>query len=141
MESSTSTPNTTTDYYDSLAINFNKRKRKRFSRRLQREGTPINCGKRRSSVSDAGLLSVSGCSFDCTTNSDKLEVTKILTETDIATECDQTPVKPQFSMRYNHFMDFYNTESNYVGILETIVKVNLKEKHTRMLILQIMNSL
>lgn len=27
------------------------------------------------------------------------------------------------SMRRNHFMDFFYTESNYVGILETIRKV------------------
>lgn len=35
---------------------------------------------------------------------------------------ETTPAK-KFSMRHNHFMDFYHTESNYVGILETIVKL------------------
>lgn len=108
-----------------MAINFNKRKRKRFSQRLQREGNAISCGKRRSSVSDAGLLSVSSSFFDCTTNSEKLDATKILTEADMTAECDQIPDKIQFSMRFNHFMDFFNTESNYVGILDTIVKVNM----------------
>lgn len=127
MGSFASTPNTTSDCHDYLSINFNKRKRKRFSQRLQREGTPITCGKRRSSVSDAGLLSVSSSFFDCTTNSDKLETVKILTEADITNECDQTPAKTQFSMRFNHFMDFFNTESNYVGILETIMKVIIQK--------------
>ena len=27
------------------------------------------------------------------------------------------------SMRYNHFMDLFGTETNYVGILHTIVSV------------------
>lgn len=124
MDSFASTPNTTADGYNSLAINFNKRKRKRFSQRVQCEGTPIGGGKRRSSVSDAGLLSVSSSFFDCTTNSDKLEAVKVLTEVDVTNECDLTSANMQFSMRFNHFMDFFNTESNYVGILETIMKVN-----------------
>lgn len=36
------------------------------------------------------------------------------------------------SMRWNHFMDFFNTESNYVKILETICKV-FKEPLEKML--------
>lgn len=36
------------------------------------------------------------------------------------------------SMRRNHFMDFFHTESNYVGILETICKV-FKEPLEKML--------
>lgn len=36
---------------------------------------------------------------------------------------EHTPKKK--SMRYNHFMDLFGTESNYVGILHTIVSVGL----------------
>lgn len=86
------------------------------------EGTPLGSGKRRSSVSDAGLLSVSGSFFDCTTSPDKLESGKLLTEPETSV-CEQTPAKKS-SMRFNHFMDFYSTESNYVGILDTIVNVS-----------------
>ncbi|XP_053956531.1 protein ECT2 isoform X1 [Anastrepha ludens] len=121
LESIANTPNT--DRRDSLPISFNKRKRKRFSQRIQFEGTPIGSGKRRSSVSDAGLLSVSGSFFDCTASPDKLEAGKLHGETHIETPtvCETTPAKK--SMRFNHFMDFFSTESNYVGILDTIVKL------------------
>ncbi|TMW51769.1 hypothetical protein DOY81_003150 [Sarcophaga bullata] len=119
LDSIANTPNC--DRRDSLPISFNKRKRKRFSQRLQLEGTPLGSGKRRSSVSDAGLLSVSGSFFDCTTSPDKLESGKLLAEPETST-CEQTPSK-KTSMRFNHFMDFYSTESNYVGILDTIVNL------------------
>ncbi|XP_039964790.1 protein ECT2 isoform X2 [Bactrocera tryoni] len=121
LDSIANTPNT--DRRDSLPISFNKRKRKRFSQRIQFEGTPIGSGKRRSSVSDAGLLSVSGSFFDCTTSPDKLEPGKLHNEVHIETPtvCESTPAKK--SMRFNHFMDFFSTESNYVGILDTIVKL------------------
>ncbi|XP_038117927.1 protein ECT2 isoform X2 [Culex quinquefasciatus] len=115
------------DRRDSLPISFNKRKRKRLSHRTPAggEGTPLGAGKRRSSVSDAGLLSVSGSFLDCTTSPDqnKHEGSKknaIIAETADAS-IDQT-IKSQ-SMRHNHFMDFYHTESNYVGILDTIVNL------------------
>lgn len=119
MDSITNTPNT--DRRDSLPISFNKRKRKRFSQRIQLEGTPLGSGKRRSSVSDAGLLSVSNSFFDCTTSPDKLEVDKLHHAEPEAS--DATPAKK--SMRFNHFMDFFTTESNYVGILDTILNVSL----------------
>ncbi|XP_055841172.1 protein ECT2 isoform X5 [Episyrphus balteatus] len=126
LDSIANTPNT--DRRDSLPISFNKRKRKRFSQRLQLEGTPIGSGKRRSSVSDAGLLSVSGSFFDSTASPDKIESAgKLISEPESATE--QTPKNK--SMRFNHFMDFFSTESNYVGILDTIVhlfKNPLEEK-------------
>ncbi|XP_017074033.1 protein ECT2 isoform X3 [Drosophila eugracilis] len=117
LDSITNTPNT--DRRDSLPISFNKRKRKRFSQRIQLEGTPLGSGKRRSSVSDAGLLSVSNSLFDCTTSPDKLESDKLLHAEPEA--IDTTPAKK--SMRFNHFMDFYTTESNYVGILDTILNL------------------
>lgn len=51
---------------DSLPVSFNKRKRKRFSIRAAADLTPLGAsGKRRSSVSDAGL-SVSGSFLDYT---------------------------------------------------------------------------
>ncbi|XP_017122138.1 protein ECT2 isoform X1 [Drosophila elegans] len=117
LDSITNTPNT--DRRDSLPISFNKRKRKRFSQRIQLEGTPLGSGKRRSSVSDAGLLSVSNSFFDCTTSPDKLEAEKLLHAEPEASET--TPAKK--SMRFNHFMDFFTTESNYVGILDTILNL------------------
>ncbi|XP_016973168.1 protein ECT2 isoform X4 [Drosophila rhopaloa] len=117
LDSITNTPNT--DRRDSLPISFNKRKRKRFSQRIQLEGTPLGSGKRRSSVSDAGLLSVSNSFFDCTTSPDKLEADKLLHAEPEASE--STPAKK--SMRFNHFMDFFTTESNYVGILDTILNL------------------
>ncbi|KAH8365725.1 hypothetical protein KR093_003820, partial [Drosophila rubida] len=117
LDSITNTPST--DRRDSLPISFNKRKRKRFSQRIQLEGTPLGSGKRRSSVSDAGLLSVSNSFFDCTTSPDKLENDKLLHAEPEASEA--TPTKK--SMRFNHFMDFFTTESNYVGILDTILNL------------------
>lgn len=95
---------------DSL-INYSakaQRKRKRLSR-IVLDGTPASAGKRRSSISDAGILSES--LIDYTASPDKNDSVK-----------DEMP-REKFSMRHNHFMDFYHTESNYVGILETIFKL------------------
>lgn len=126
LDSIANTPGT--DRRDSLPISFNKRKRKRFSQRIQAEGTPLGSGKRRSSVSDAGLLSVSGSFLDCTASPDKHEpAVKVIPENEVIVEA----APKNKSMRYNHFTDFYHTESNYVGILDTIVnlfKIPLEEK-------------
>lgn len=123
LDSITNTPSA--DRRDSLPISFNKRKRKRFSQRIQLEGTPLGSGKRRSSVSDAGLLSVSNSFFDCTTSPDKLENDKLI----LHAEPEVTEATPsKRSMRFNHFMDFFTTESNYVGILDTILNVSLLRK-------------
>lgn len=104
---------------DSL-INYSakaQRKRKRLSRIVIDSGTPVSAGKRRSSISDAGILSES--LIDCTTSPDKNDSIKLNDANDAASDyCAK-----KFSMRHNHFMDFYHTESNYVGILETIVKL------------------
>lgn len=127
MESIAITPGSCNDLgerRDSL-INYSSkahRKRKRLSR-IAVDGTPISSGKRRSSVSDAGLLSVSGSFIDCTVSPEKSECGKLV-------ELESTielPMK-KFSMRHNHFMDFYNTESNYVRILDTIVMVHKSKK-------------
>lgn len=96
---------------DSL-INYSAkaaRKRKRLSR-IVLDGTPASAGKRRSSISDAGLLSES--LIDYTASPDKSESVK-----------EDVNDYKKFSMRHNYFMDFYHTESNYVGILETIFKL------------------
>ncbi|XP_063700472.1 protein ECT2 isoform X2 [Culicoides brevitarsis] len=117
---------------DSYPISFNKRKRKRLSQRILGDGTPVGSGtnKRRSSVSDAGLLSVSGSFLDCTATPEKHDGSKvIITDKDSSHEL---PSAKQMSMRRNHFMDFFHTESNYVGILETICKV-FKEPLEKML--------
>lgn len=64
LESIAQTPNS--ERRDSLPVSFNKRKRKRFSIRAAADLTPLSAsGKRRSSVSDAGL-SVSGSFLDYT---------------------------------------------------------------------------
>ncbi|KAL9906287.1 protein ECT2 isoform X1 [Glossina fuscipes] len=115
LHSIANTPNT--DRRDSLPISFNNRKRKHF---LQSEGSPSASKQRHSS--DAHLLSVSsGSFFDCTSSPDKLETGIILNEPE-SSVCEETPAK-KCSMRFNHFMEFYTTESNYVGILDTIVNL------------------
>ncbi|XP_037958476.1 protein ECT2 isoform X2 [Teleopsis dalmanni] len=119
LNSIANTPNT--DRRESLPISFNKRKRRLFSQRQHPESTPRGSGKRRSSISEAGLLSVSNSFFDCTASPDKLESGKLYNESESSTCELTTPSKK--SMRFNHFMDFYNTESNYVGILDTIVNL------------------
>lgn len=87
---------------DSL-INYSaktQRKRKRLSR-IVLEGTPSSAGKRRSSVSDAGILSES--LIDYTPSPDKNESVKTIDEEISIQEAKK------FSMRHNHFMDFYHT--------------------------------
>uniref|UniRef100_A0A8W7P427 Protein ECT2 n=1 Tax=Anopheles coluzzii TaxID=1518534 RepID=A0A8W7P427_ANOCL len=132
LESIAHTP--VVDRRDSLPVSFNKRKRKRLSQRTPADGgsggTPLGVGKRRSSVSDAGLLSVSGSFLDCTVSPDKHESSKKNAIPDSAkASADQQQQQQQQqsgktqSMRHNHFMDFFHTESNYVGILDTIVKL------------------
>ncbi|XP_046989206.1 protein ECT2 isoform X4 [Schistocerca americana] len=92
------------------------RKRKRLrdvaSRLLQQNESPA-IHKRRSSVSDAGLLSMSGSFLDsCSATPDKQdEVEAVLSE---------TPRK-NLSPRQQVFFELLQTESNYVGILDTIM--------------------
>lgn len=104
---------------DSL-INYSakaQRKRKRLSR-LVLDGTPnLSSGKRRSSISDAGILSES--LIDYTASPDKNDSAKLNEPCDVTLDY----IAKKFSMRHNHFMDFYHTEFNYVKILETIEKI------------------
>lgn len=103
---------------DSLINNSAKtqRKRKRLSR-VVLESTPGSANKRKSSTSDGGILSDS--LIDYTASPDKNDSVKLNENVSVMPAVD---VK-KFSMRRNHFMDFYHTESNYVSILETIVNL------------------
>ncbi|XP_070509513.1 protein ECT2 [Chironomus tepperi] len=101
---------------DSLINSSSKvqRKRKRLSR-VVLESTPGSAGKRKSSTSDAGILSDS--LIDYTASPDKSDCGKLNENISTEQSCKK------YSMRRNHFMDFYHTESNYVGILETIMNL------------------
>lgn len=87
-----------------------------------KEDAPVDSSKRRSSVSDAGLLSISGSFLDATVSPDKHEMGSggISLQNSELSMNEQQSTKNK-SMRFNHFTDFYQTESNYVGILDTIV--------------------
>lgn len=102
---------------DSLINSSSKvqRKRKRLSR-VVLDSTPSSAGKRKSSTSDAGILS-SDSFIDYTASPDKSDCGKLNENLSTEQSCKK------YSMRRNHFMDFYHTESNYVGILETIMNV------------------
>lgn len=104
---------------------MNKRKRKRLSQKPIKEecSTPKTTGKRRSSVSDAGLLSMSGSFLDCTVSPGKHNATRG-DEKLLHPASPPSAIAPAVkSMRFNHFMDFFQTETNYVGILDIIDKV------------------
>ncbi|KAF7287575.1 epithelial cell transforming 2 pebble isoform X2 [Rhynchophorus ferrugineus] len=105
-ESQTATPSSTS-----------RRKRKRIQETvkllLQQSQSPAT-HKRRSSVSDAGLLSVSGSFLDCTASpNDKALLDKA-----------ESKEAPQItSARHQVFLELVQTESNYVEILSIIVKL------------------
>lgn len=122
LESIAESATPSADRRESLPVSFsshhhnNKRKRKLLSQKVH-ETTPSGSGKRRSSVSDAGLLSASGSLLDYTASPSVLKF-------DGKKSLDTSATEPKKkSMRYNHFMDLFGTESNYVGILHTIVSV------------------
>ncbi|XP_015188029.1 PREDICTED: protein ECT2 isoform X2 [Polistes dominula] len=95
-----------------------RRKRKRLAETLSslvQNGTDSPAvHKRRSSVSDAGHLSVSGSFLDCTASSDK----QLLDEVE-AVNADGA--RKNRSPRHQVFLELVQTESNYVGILSTIM--------------------
>ncbi|XP_075983082.1 epithelial cell transforming 2 pebble isoform X6 [Anticarsia gemmatalis] len=83
--------------------------------------------KRRSSVGDAVLLSLSGNLLDCTPSPDGKQLLE-------ESEVPDTVVRKLLSPRQQVFMELLQTESNYVGILHTIVtmfKQPLEEMRTR----------
>ncbi|XP_020707804.1 protein ECT2 isoform X7 [Athalia rosae] len=97
-----------------------RRKRKRLAETLsslvQNGADSPAVHKRRSSISDAGHLSVSGSFLDCTSSPDKQldaipEVEAASTET----------TRKNLSPRHQVFLELVTTESNYVGILSTIM--------------------
>ncbi|CAD6222211.1 GSCOCG00000821001-RA-CDS [Cotesia congregata] len=98
-----------------------RRKRKRLAETLsslvQNGADSPAVHKRRSSISDAGHLSVSGSFLDCTASPDKQmldEVEAVNTET----------ARKNLSPRHQVFLELVQTESNYVGILSTIMTVS-----------------
>ncbi|XP_043480060.1 protein ECT2 isoform X2 [Leptopilina heterotoma] len=97
-----------------------RRKRKRLAETISslvQNGTDSPAvHKRRSSISDAGHLSVSGSFLDCTTSPEK----QLLDEVEaVNTEAARKNLSP----RYQVFLELVQTESNYVGILNTIMNL------------------
>ncbi|XP_057663730.1 protein ECT2 [Diorhabda carinulata] len=90
-----------------------RRKRKLLLSSLVHPQSPA-VTKRRSSVSDAGLLSVSGSFLDCTTSPSK-EISDGVEPAGI-----DTPRKG-FTQRHRVFLELVQTETNYVDILHTIM--------------------
>lgn len=96
-----------------------RRKRKRLHETLSslvHQQSPA-LHKRRSSVSDAGLLSVSGSFLDCTAGSPSKE-------TDGTEPVVDTPRKG-LTARQQVFLELLQTETNYVDILHTIMTVSI----------------
>ncbi|XP_055380892.1 protein ECT2 [Condylostylus longicornis] len=121
LDSIANTPGTDS-HRDSLPISF-KRKRKRFLQRLLPDKSVIGTNKRRSSITDGGLLSASNSFLDYTVSPDKYHDSGVCNKTTNENDVVVEPSPKNRSMRYNHFMDFYNTESNYVGILSTVKNI------------------
>lgn len=115
-------PNQRRDSHQATPSSASRRKRKRLHDTLQslanHQPSP-GLHKRRSSVSDAGLLSVSGSFLDCTASPDKGIVDG--NETTVVVE---TPRKG-LTARQQVFLELVQTESNYVNILHTIMTVSV----------------
>ncbi|XP_015188034.1 PREDICTED: protein ECT2 isoform X6 [Polistes dominula] len=98
-----------------------RRKRKRLAETLSslvQNGTDSPAvHKRRSSVSDAGHLSVSGSFLDCTASSDK----QLLDDIPEVEAVNADGARKNRSPRHQVFLELVQTESNYVGILSTIM--------------------
>ncbi|XP_043677771.1 protein ECT2 isoform X10 [Vespula pensylvanica] len=98
-----------------------RRKRKRLAETLSslvQNGTDSPAvHKRRSSVSDAGHLSVSGSFLDCTASPDK----QLLDDIPEVEAVNAESTRKNRSPRHQVFLELVQTESNYVGILSTIM--------------------
>ncbi|XP_034949058.1 protein ECT2 isoform X5 [Chelonus insularis] len=98
-----------------------RRKRKRLADTLSslvQNGTDSPAvHKRRSSISDAGHLSVSGSFLDCTASPDKQMLDDIPEVEAVTAESTRKNLSP----RHQVFLELVQTESNYVGILSTIM--------------------
>lgn len=110
-------PNSRRDSHIATPSSASRRKRKRLHETLSSLAHQQSPGlhKRRSSVSDAGLLSVSGSFLDCTTSPEKAAI-------DGTQQVTDTPRKG-LTARQQVFLELLQTETNYVNILETIVTV------------------
>uniref|UniRef100_A0A1B6G064 Protein ECT2 n=1 Tax=Cuerna arida TaxID=1464854 RepID=A0A1B6G064_9HEMI len=102
-----------------VAVATRARKRKRLQDAVARlaSGSSVtpNTNKRRSSVSDAGLLSVSGSFVDCTSPGN----TSITGEVDSVAGDSPLSLK-NLSPRHQVFLELVQTEFNYVNTLNTI---------------------
>nr|XP_031831162.1 protein ECT2 isoform X5 [Nomia melanderi] len=98
-----------------------RRKRKRLAETLsslvQNGADSPALHKRRSSISDAGFLSVSGSFLDCTASPDKPLLDDIPEVEAVNTDSSRKNLSP----RHQVFLELVQTESNYVGILSTIM--------------------
>lgn len=78
---------------------------------------------------------MSGSFLDCTTSPEKHDVSN---KNNIHSQEPEKSIIEQpsknVSMRRNHFMDLYHTESNYVGILDTIATVSPRNFHDMIVI-------
>lgn len=113
-------PNSRRDSHQATPSSASRRKRKRLHETLSsltHQQSPGLHNKRRSSISDAGLLSVSGSFLDCTVSPDKA-----LLEAAEANNIADTPRKG-LTPRQQVFLELVQTESNYVNILHTIITV------------------
>ncbi|XP_018334943.1 protein ECT2, partial [Agrilus planipennis] len=109
-------PSTRRDSHQATPSSASRRKRKRLQETLSslaHQQSP-SLHKRRSSVSDAGLLSVSGSFLDSTVSPDKGAIDEE------ATAVLETPRKV-CSARQQVFLELVQTECNYVNILHTIM--------------------
>lgn len=114
-------PNQRRDSHQATPSSASRRKRKRLHETLQslanHQPSP-GLHKRRSSVSDAGLLSVSGSFLDCTASPDKGIV-------DGAESTVPDTPRKGLTARQQVFLELVQTESNYVNILHTIMTVSV----------------
>ncbi|XP_031779263.1 protein ECT2 isoform X7 [Nasonia vitripennis] len=98
-----------------------RRKRKRLAETLsslvQNGADSPALHKRRSSISDAGHLSVSGSFLDCTASPDK----QLLDDIPEVEAVNTDSARKNLSPRHQVFLELVQTESNYVGILSTIM--------------------
>lgn len=113
-------PSQRRDSHQATPGSSSRRKRKRLHDTLQslanHQPSP-GLHKRRSSVSDAGLLSVSGSFLDCTASPEK----------GIVDGAEPTVVdtpRKGLTARHQVFLELVQTESNYVNILHTIMTVS-----------------
>lgn len=117
------TPTVNRSQQSSTPVTSARRKRKRIVETLS---SLVQSGvdspaflKRRSSVSDAGHLSVSGSFLDCTASPD----THLLNDIPEAVSVSVDSIRKIISPRHQVFLELVQTESNYVGILSTIMNM------------------